>query len=1029
MNKFWSTLSFAMMIAWASFARAEGCSPDFGDKALNWVKNDVERQSRELSRTDYIGRTFNYRIVGYERLHTRLAEMEADLDTIAQQILALDTSKRADVALAVEREQLSERLLTKLYQLAAWLQSVEQQNASLLAPTSLESFRRDGLAAVGRETLIASVRELGESSAKSLGGRYGVYIEVTFDNDGNPQSGHANTTAGMTSTVGVALIKTGDPYAIAAGAVLIIGGAVVDETCRRKWDEQRDRLRDASQLLPSKLITEPEQWATFQTAEKDSIALFADNGKNVGKAIEALASRWKTLFEANAARAGAAEAVLTSAKIESIRTDLEAGLDPAEIRGQVAIAEAAAGIGNINAAIARGRVSVLTSCLDTEGIKAEEDQRDIVRFSRAQFEAFRAQAAFVPLHALLDNSDLLATTAAAEITAEGPTGAGRTCGVASARAAVNTAKILAASKVPEIPREFEEMTQKISSMALRQTGSKTKRTDWRRDAAMFAASPGVSYCVLARQGSVYACGGGGARYGGGFNDSGDPRRDIHGGANDAGFAQDSRRLSTEVDAASANIDRRIRDASKRVTDARTALPVWLASNSGALNRTVAETLKDQQNDGIVELEFRAKAGPLLARVDQHLRDFATSAADLAAVADLVRAVGGADMSLPQLPRSELPPLLPEIIGITAVETAFGAGSSDIEREAMREGWKAEQELSGDTRALELSRALVSEAVRTGQAAGGASIPITRELLRDSASLRFAATGRLARAEISVVKPDGTIAREPLSNIQNLPENALLNVARNFRLDQDYYRTTATALRNTLDAGAPYAGRRGAILDVADGLLGHSQESFIAGDLPQAQAWLEMALGTLDIATRFIPGVDWGRDVYELVSGRDLFTGETLSTFDRVSALIGVVSAGVGNNGLQVFRVIEKLPKIPTDKWDEIYEFARTADADTLDTLRVSEHALERMGSRHISTDDIRKSLDNHKPFWNRERGTYVAVGNELKAEGRVGVAVNIETGVVTTVMHMPKTNAEIIGETISEGRYKGEKRYKDIRLD
>ena len=88
-----------------------------------------------------------------------------------------------------------------------------------------------------------------------------------------------------------------------------------------------------------------------------------------------------------------------------------------------------------------------------------------------------------------------------------------------------------------------------------------------------------------------------------------------------------------------------------------------------------------------------------------------------------------------------------------------------------------------------------------------------------------------------------------------------------------------------------------------------------------------------------------------------------------------------------------------------------------------------MGSRHISTDDIRKSLDNHKPFWNRERGTYVAVGNELKAEGRVGVAVNIETGVVTTVMHMPKTNAEIIGETISEGRYKGEKRYKDIRLD
>lgn len=54
-----------------------------------------------------------------------------------------------------------------------------------------------------------------------------------------------------------------------------------------------------------------------------------------------------------------------------------------------------------------------------------------------------------------------------------------------------------------------------------------------------------------------------------------------------------------------------------------------------------------------------------------------------------------------------------------------------------------------------------------------------------------------------------------------------------------------------------------------------------------------ALALLDLAVSLAPGIGWGRDVYEAVTGKDLFSDEPLDSLGRTAAVIGMVSAGLG----------------------------------------------------------------------------------------------------------------------------------------
>lgn len=1034
----------AMQLLIGSPAHAsEQCNPDFGDKALSWVSNDASTQSRELAKADYAARSFNFRFVGYERLHGRIVQLEAELSRISQAIAALDASPRSDVALAIEREQLSERLLTVLYAQAAVVESLRQQNLAMLPPLDRAEFTRLGLGAVGRETLVASMREIGASSASTLAGRYGIYVQITLDGDGNPQKGQGGASAGMGTTVGSALIQTGNPYAIAAGVVLIIGGFVLEENCRKNWDEQRKRVITAANLLPSKLISDDEQWALVEAAELGEVATYTEHNRKAEVAIEALHGRWKTLFAANAARAGAADAVLTIAKVEQIRADLMRGIDPADIRLQVAITDVAADIGRVNDAIARNRVPVITGCLSEAGISAEEEQIDAVRFARAQFKALRSQGGFASLHQLLDQSDAFAVSADLEIGTSGPTHTGRPCvsgGVSSSllsKALARSRKGKPASgKLSVGAQSYRSNRSHLTPLSHEKKGASSRTimpikipSLEGRAAALSNTAVMGNFCVAIRDGQTYRCddGAGGTSYGSGFGNTGNPADDLLSGSNDGSYARDNRRMSNKIDQASQNIQVRIQALQTQVVGAREALPTWTAKNGAALVDMANQTTRADADDTAHEGSFRVASAPLLTRVGKELDAFRAGAADPGAVATLVQAAGEADMSLPDTQRAALPVTVPAIIGITALDVGFGPTSRLPQRQVMRARWKADgAALEVTSRAL--SEDLLTQADFVALQSGSAGNRVIDELIRDAASLRFAAKGQLG-ATIAVIERDGSIQRVPLVNPMHVPENALVNVTRKYRNDREHFLTGAAQLDSELGGGTQFAGRRSDILGTARDLYAQAASHFSSGDIAKARAFMAMAIGALDIATRFIPGIDWGRDVYEAATGRDLFSGAKLDTFDRVSAMIGVVTAGVGNDLFAVRGVIKYLDDVSAAKLEKIYEFGQTVDRATEAELHYTRHALDRMKQRFVTKGEIREVLDNHKPFWSAEHHSYTAIGRPSARPERVAVAIDVENKNIVTVIVEDLTDVPFEKLRFEDGIHAGRPRYERIDLD
>lgn len=1000
----------------------DSCNPDFGDKALDWVRNHAGPQSRYLTKTDYDGRALNLRIVGFERLHEKLNAAAKELDGISAEVDELDRSPRSEIALAVQREIVARRNLTRLYNASASLEEADLHLATLINPATREAFLAEGYRAVGRESLVASIREVGAAAEATLSGRYGFYIEVTFNENGAPTGGTAkpSTPGGNFIGVGLSLISTMEPYAVVGGAILVIIGGAIDTACMENWRTQERHLREASALLPQHLITDDEQWSLFQHAEQAAVKRFAEHGAEVRSLTAAVRARWVNLFAANATRAAAADSVLTAARVARIQRDMRNGLDPAAILEQVAVSTVASDIGRVNAAIARGRIKVVTACLNAPGLAVEEDQIDAVAFARAQLEVLRRQASFAPLYDLVERSLVSISTAEQELRRRGPTGAGRGCDPAHAPRAMLDDVLLDLADL----QTFIPVAQPFRSI----DSSPIARLTRHRPARTAANSGWNSLCTMLSRGQPYPCsrGGHGPTYGGQFGSrSGDPGRDIRQGAGDGGFAEDSRRLSHDIDAARSNIDQRIADVQRRTQAAEEALPEWRQTNGAAVVAATAATADQTLGEATRSFAFQENEAPVLARVRRELDRFTASPTDPNNVRDLVGAAGAEDLRLPDVSADSLVTTIPEVTGFQAIRTKFGSGVSAGALTAIRERLKATRDLVSHPSHTALSSDLTHYSERLAREGTLGGRVLADQLILDSASLRFAAAGRIPHPEFAFVERDGSISRRPVSNLEDLPSNALINVNRRFYRDDTYFRTSAAQLRSELNAGAPFAGRRSEIADTADQLAIRARGAFRAGDMLAAESYMAMAIGVLDVATRFIPGVSWGRDVYEAVSGRDLFTGEELTTFDRVTAVIGVLTAGLGDDGLKIYQVLKRIDGIPTRSVDRLYEFGKTVDADTLTELRYSEHALERINQRYVDESDIRAVLDNHRPFVYTPAGTYNAIG---ESRGRnLVVGIDVEDQKLTTVFwedDLPR----LLSERIGSGPRSGDLRYKPLDL-
>lgn len=74
-------------------------------------------------------------------------------------------------------------------------------------------------------------------------------------------------------------------------------------------------------------------------------------------------------------------------------------------------------------------------------------------------------------------------------------------------------------------------------------------------------------------------------------------------------------------------------------------------------------------------------------------------------------------------------------------------------------------------------------------------------------------------------------------------------------------------------------------------LSISTDALITGDIKSSKDFEQVANSIIDVALGLTPGVGIAKDVYELVTGENLVTGEELSSFDRILSAVSVVTLG------------------------------------------------------------------------------------------------------------------------------------------
>jgi hypothetical protein len=83
-----------------------------------------------------------------------------------------------------------------------------------------------------------------------------------------------------------------------------------------------------------------------------------------------------------------------------------------------------------------------------------------------------------------------------------------------------------------------------------------------------------------------------------------------------------------------------------------------------------------------------------------------------------------------------------------------------------------------------------------------------------------------------------------------------------------------------------------LVRIADHSLDVASEEFASGNFPAGDFALNIATAALDLALSLTPGIGVGKDVYEGLTGKNLLTGDKLSTIERVFSFVSVATGGI-----------------------------------------------------------------------------------------------------------------------------------------
>lgn len=95
-----------------------------------------------------------------------------------------------------------------------------------------------------------------------------------------------------------------------------------------------------------------------------------------------------------------------------------------------------------------------------------------------------------------------------------------------------------------------------------------------------------------------------------------------------------------------------------------------------------------------------------------------------------------------------------------------------------------------------------------------------------------------------------------------------------------------------------------LISIADQSLDQADSYYQAHEFEEGDFATRIAVGFLDLASGFLPGISFGRDVYEAFTGKDLIYGTELSSIERSFAIASIITGGITNSFVKSCKVVK-----------------------------------------------------------------------------------------------------------------------------
>ena len=170
------------------------------------------------------------------------------------------------------------------------------------------------------------------------------------------------------------------------------------------------------------------------------------------------------------------------------------------------------------------------------------------------------------------------------------------------------------------------------------------------------------------------------------------------------------------------------------------------------------------------------------------------------------------------------------------------------------------------------------------------------------------------ARLEAIKKEQAQARATIGDVNQLLKNRLASKKNNneslfpyqFKAPQAEFRTRAEGLYYNLLNTKPKYENRQIAREMGLRTIEQADDSFINNNQVDADFYLDIGEALLDIVVGIDPVTGFGRDAYELFTGRNLINGEDLTIFERGISFYGVASFGIGSTMKGISNAILKL---------------------------------------------------------------------------------------------------------------------------